>query len=283
MVGLIHARVKTLTIITMAARGIGTMPSDNNRTQWMLLDLPLTPYAQSQALQVDCVTARQAGRLVQDLLILVEHPPVFTLGRNGGRENLTVSDAFLSKAGVAVAASERGGNITYHGPGQLVGYPIVDLEAARRGVADYVRALETVMLEVAAAFGVTAERNARNSGVWVGDRKLGSIGLCLRRGITFHGFALNANNSLEPFDWIHPCGMADVRMTSLRCERGRDVHPGELRRVTRGAMEGVFNVKFQPVSLVTLQDTVSRGRESGRRLTPQGPSPLPSAAQTDES
>ena len=280
--GLICAQVKTLAVTPKAATGIRSRPSDNDRTRWFLLDLPPTPYTASQALQIDCVAARQADRLTQDLFILVEHPPVFTLGRNGGRENLTVSDAFLAQAGVEVVPSERGGNITYHGPGQLVGYPIVDLEAARRGVADYVRALESVMIEVAAAFGVTAKRNARNSGVWVGARKLGSIGLCLRRGIAFHGFALNANNSLEPFDWINPCGMADVRMTSLRRERGRDVDVTELRRVTRGAMQAVFGVQFQPVSRATLREAMSRGRESGRRQNPQGESRRPSAAAPDK-
>ncbi len=221
--------------------------------EWLLLELPLTPYTEAQALQTECAAARREGRLTADLLILLEHPPVFTLGRNGGRENLVVSDAFLKKAGVEVVASERGGNITYHGPGQVVGYPIMDLEAARLGVADYVRALETVMLRVAAAFSVTAERSSRNSGIWVGARKLGSIGLCLRRGVTFHGFALNANNSLEPFGWINPCGMADVGMTSLKRERGQKMAPADLRRATRTAMESVFKIDFRSISLERLR------------------------------
>ena len=224
-----------------------------NRPWWHLLELPLTPYAEAQALQVGCAAARQDGRLAEDLFILVEHPPVFTLGRNGGRENLTVSDAFLAQAGVEVVASERGGNITYHGPGQIVGYPVMDLQAARMGVADFVRALEAVMLRVAAAFGVAADRNARNSGVWVGPRKLGSIGLCLRRGVTFHGFALNALNALEPFDWINPCGMADVAMTSLAREKGRDLSVTALRRSVCEAMQAVFEVDFRPVALDRLK------------------------------
>ena len=129
----------------------------------------------------------------------------------------------------------------------------MDLEAARLGVADYVRALETVMLQVAAAFGVTAERSSRNSGIWVGARKLGSIGLCLRRGVTFHGFALNANNSLEPFGWINPCGMADVGMTSLKRERGQKMVPADLRRATRKAMQAVFKIDFRSISLERLR------------------------------
>ena len=233
------------------------MTSADARSEWHLLELPLTPYAEAQVLQADCAAARREGRLAADLFILLEHPPVFTLGRNGGRENLTVSDAFLEQAGVEVVTSERGGNITYHGPGQIVGYPIVNLQAARLGVADYVRTLEGVMLKVAAAFGVAAERNRRNAGIWVGARKLGSIGLCLRRGVTFHGFALNANNGLEPFGWINPCGMADVGMTSLMQERGREIAAGELRRATCKAMEDVFRIVFRPLTLDHLQGLVA--------------------------
>jgi lipoate-protein ligase B len=130
----------------------------------------------------------------------------------------------------------------------------VDLHSGRRGVADYVGALEAVMLAVAATFGVAAERNPRNSGIWVGTRKLGSIGLCLRRGVSFHGFALNANNDLTPFDWINPCGMADVAMTSLSRERGgRAVDATDLRHATRAAMADVFQVAFEPLSLGRLQ------------------------------
>ncbi len=245
------------------------MASDSAPQGWHLLELPLTPYAEAQSLQAGLAAARRERRLRHDLLILLEHPPVFTLGRNGGRENLTVSDAFLAQAGVEVVASERGGNITYHGPGQLVGYPIVDLQASRRGVADYVRDLESVMLAVAAVFDVTAGRNARNSGVWVDDRKLGSIGLCLRRGVTFHGFALNANNTLEPFDWINPCGMADVRMTSLSRERGRDVDARKLHPATRKAVEAVFGVALHPIRLDRLQEVLAPGAGEGGYSTPQ--------------
>ena len=224
------------------------MTTPTPRPTWHFLELPLIPYEEAQALQVDCVAARRDGRLTTDLFILLEHPPVFTLGRNGGRENLTVSDAFLEQAGVTLIASERGGNITYHGPGQVVGYPVIDLQDARLGVADYVRALEEVMLRVAAVFDVTAERNARNSGIWVGTRKLGSIGLCLRRGVSFHGFALNAINGLEPFGWINPCGMADVAMTSLKQERGQTMTMAALRRATRTAMADVFQIELRSIT-----------------------------------
>ena len=234
------------------------MTTQSDQPAWHLLELPPTPYTEAQTLQTTCVAARQAGRLTANLFILLEHPPVFTLGRNGGRENLTVTDAFLAQAGVEVVASERGGNITYHGPGQIVGYPIVDLHAGRLRVADYVASLEAVMLSVAAHFGVAAERNRRNSGIWVGARKLGSIGLCLRRGVSFHGFALNGNNPLTPFDWINPCGLDDVAMTSLQRECGRDVPTADLRRATSRAMAKVFGIDLRPIALDRLRRLIDK-------------------------
>jgi lipoate-protein ligase B len=223
---------------------------------WLLLELPLTDYRAAQQLQVDCVAARQAGRLAQDLFILVEHPPVFTLGRNGGRENLSVADDFLQAQGVSLVAAERGGNITYHGPGQIVGYPIVDLNASRRGVATYVHDLEAVMERTAAAFGVAVQRDPRNSGVWADGCKLGSVGLCLRRGVSFHGFALNVNNDLTPFDWINPCGMSGVRMTSLAVLTGRTLSMPEVRRAVCGAMAQVMGIDWQPVTRRALKGLI---------------------------
>jgi len=218
--------------------------------------MPLTEYRAVQRLQVECVAARQAGRLPQDLFILVEHPPVFTLGRNGGRENLSVADAFLQAKGVSLVAAERGGNITYHGPGQVVGYPIVDLKASRRGVAAYVHDLEAVMQRTAAVFGVAARRDPRNSGVWADGCKLGSVGLCLRRGVSFHGFALNVNNDLTPFDWINPCGMSGVRMTSLAALTGRRLAMPEVRRAVCTAMAQVMGIDWQPLTPRTLEGMI---------------------------
>jgi lipoate-protein ligase B len=216
---------------------------------WLAIDLPATEYSQAQALQERCVAARRDGRLASDLMLLLEHPPVFTLGRNGGRENLMVSDAFLQAAGVAIVPSERGGNITYHGPGQIVGYPIVDLLRARMGVADYVTALEDLMIAVAREWGVHAERDARNRGIWVDGAKAGSIGLCLRRGMTFHGFALNVNNDLTPFQWIHPCGMAGVRMTSLGQALGGRIPMDRLRQTVWRKVAEIFGVRLQPATV----------------------------------
>lgn len=218
------------------------------KREWLAIDLPQMDYGKAQILQEQCVAAKADGRLREDLMFLLEHPAVFTLGRNGGRENLMVSDAFLDEAGVRVMPSERGGNITYHGLGQIVGYPVIDLQRARMGVGDYVGALEDSMLAVAKAWGVVADRDSRNRGIWVAGAKAGSIGLCLRHGMAFHGFALNVNNDLEPFQWINPCGLAGVRMTSLRQVSGHEIPMPELRQTVWQKIAQVFDVSLQPLS-----------------------------------
>jgi len=225
------------------------------RTEWLAIDLPTTDYNQAQALQEQCVAAKHDGRLASDLMLLLEHPPVFTLGRNGGRENLMVSDAFLAESGVSVRPSERGGNITYHGPGQIVGYPVLDLQRACMGVADYVTALEELMIAVAREWGVAAQRDLRNRGAWVKGAKVGSIGLCLRHGMTFHGFALNVNNDLTPFEWINPCGLAGVRMTSLAQAAGHDIPLGRLRQTVWRKVGDIFGVALRPIGIAEVFDT----------------------------
>jgi lipoate-protein ligase B len=210
------------------------------------VDLPQIDYRDAWGLQAGLVTARREGSLERDLFIFLEHPPVFTLGRRGGRENLVVPEALLEKSGIPVVQVERGGNITYHGPGQLVVYPIIDLQAAGLGVTDYVSALETVMIRLAADFGVSAQRDARNRGVWVGNNKLGSIGIAVRRGVSFHGLAFNANLALAPFGWINPCGLKDVGMTTLTCERGTPVSMTAVRQAAWRQIEAVFEVRLEP-------------------------------------
>lgn len=236
------------------------------KREWLTIDLPQMEYGKAQILQEQCVAAKAAGRLREDLMFLLEHPAVFTLGRNGGRENLMVSDAFLDEAGVSVMPSERGGNITYHGPGQIVGYPVIDLQRARMGVGDYVGALEDLMLAVAQAWGVVADRDPRNRGVWVAGAKAGSIGLCLRHGMAFHGFALNVNNDLKPFQWINPCGLAGVRMTSLRQVAGREIPMHELRQTVWQNVAQVFDVTLQPRTAGELEGLLAGAPRSSRRL-----------------
>ena len=229
------------------------------KREWLAIDLPLMDYARIQELQVRCVAAKRDGRLQQDLMFLLEHPAVFTLGRNGGRENLMVSDAFLQEAGVSLMTSERGGNITYHGPGQIVGYPVIDLHRARLGVADYISALEELMIAVARRWGVVADRDPRNRGVWINGAKAGSIGICLRRGMTFHGFALNVNNDLTPFQWINPCGLSGVRMTSLQQASEMEISLSELRHTVWEAVARVFDISLRELEIDELETLLETG------------------------
>jgi lipoate-protein ligase B len=210
--------------------------------RWLCADLALLDYEEARELQLRLVAARDRRIVDSDILLLMEHAPVFTLGRRGGRENLMVSELFLKEAGVPVVHVERGGDITFHGPGQLVGYPILDLRAAKLTVTGYVERLEEIMIRTAAHWGVHAARNRLNRGIWVGDRKLGSLGIAVRRGIAFHGFALNVNVSLEPFGWINPCGLHGVAMTSLERETACKVPMKEVRQQMKSSIERVFGV-----------------------------------------
>ena len=176
----------------------------------------LLPYADALALQRALVEDRRAGR-IGDLLLLVEHPHVLTLGvrGDGGRSHVLVTDGALAARGLEVHATGRGGDISYHGPGQIVGYPILDLKPDRQDVHRYVRDLEEVLIRVAADYGVPAGRVSGLTGVWVGQEKLAAIGVRLSRWITSHGFALNVSTDLSYFDLIVPCGIADRGVTSL--------------------------------------------------------------------
>ncbi len=201
-------------------------------------------YQRVHDLQLDFVEKRKTGVLEADIFLLTEHPAIFTLGRRGGRENLMVSEDFLSEQGVALIHVERGGDITYHGRGQLVVYPIIELRAAGLSISDYIFRLEEVMIRLSRDFGVEAMRDQRNHGVWVGDCKLGSVGIAIRHGITFHGLALNVNIALDAFDWIHPCGLSGVRMTSLASELRHELPMDEAKERLAGHLQTVFQRNF---------------------------------------
>jgi len=219
----------------------------------LFVDLPSIEYRKAWDLQIQLVGARKDGIIDMDIVLILEHPPVFTLGRRGGLNNLMVSEDFLEKEGIPVIQVERGGDITFHGPGQLVIYPIIDMEKARLKVVDYVSDLEEVMIRAAAEWGITAERNAKNRGVWVGNRKLGSVGIAVRRGICFHGLALNINPSLNPFAWINPCGLQDIGMTSMEREITGEISMNEVREVAKRHMETVLGFEFQMTDLEEVQ------------------------------
>jgi lipoyl(octanoyl) transferase len=179
-------------------------------------DLGVCPYATGLAVQEELVAEKSAGEGA-DHLVLLEHEPVYTLGRGADADDLRGADQIL---GVPVFRISRGGGVTFHGPGQLVAYPIITLRHGGRDVHRYVRTLEDVLIQVCADFGITAQRRAGLTGVWVGDAKIASIGIGVRRWTTFHGIALNVSTDLRFFAHIVACRMPDVRMTSMAVELG---------------------------------------------------------------
>ena len=213
--------------------------------------LGVVPYADGLALQQELVTARKAGE-IPDQLLLLEHPPVITLGAKvrHDRSHVLASETALEDAGVSLFEAGRGGDVTYHGPGQLVGYPILDLRPDRCDIHQYVRDLEAVMIAAAAAFGVDAVRVAGLTGAWVGQDKLAAIGVRISRWVTSHGFAFNVATDLSHFSLIVPCGIPDRGVTSLGRLLGR------------------------PPSMQSVEDAVDRGFRNDFRAQP-GRSGLP--------
>ena len=216
---------------------------------WFAARLGQIAYADARDLQLRLVEARQTHRLERDAVLLLEHPPVFTLGKRGGRESLLVPEETLAHRGIPILQVERGGNITYHGPGQLVVYPIVHLPGVGIGVVDMVDRLEEVMIRTCGDFGVAAGRNALNRGAWIGMNKIGSIGLAVRRGVSFHGLALNVDPDLTPFGFVQPCGLQGVGVTSIVREAGRPVKMEEALASTERNIEAVFGVRLESVAV----------------------------------
>jgi lipoyl(octanoyl) transferase len=194
--------------------------------------LGIQPYGEALALQRSLVEERRAGR-IPDTLLLLEHPHVITLGVRGGWSHLLATPETLAARGVELHESGRGGDITYHGPGQLVGYPILDLKPDRCDIHRYVRNLEEVLIRTVSDYGINARRIAGFTGVWVGNEKIAAIGVRVARWVTSHGFALNVTTDLDYFGLIVPCGLSDRGVTSIAQLRGRPVEPAEvIGRVT---------------------------------------------------
>jgi lipoyl(octanoyl) transferase len=224
-----------------------------------IIDLGLIGYAEAYALQKRVVAARKAD-LIGDVLLLCEHTPVITQGRNGKREHLLVSENVLQQRSVEFYESSRGGDVTYHGPGQLVGYPILQLGTIRKDVVWYVRMLEEVMIRTSAEFGVCAVREAGKTGIWVTNEekditqssqrreipaeKLGAIGVHISRWVTSHGFAYNVATDLRNFDLIVPCGIAGRKATSLEKLLGRGVKVSEVAPKVAQHFGDVFGLEM---------------------------------------
>src|SRR5882672_5850799 len=195
-----------------------------------IVDLGLTGYADAWTLQKRVVAARKANA-IEDVLLLCEHPHVITQGRNGKREHLLASEHVLRQKGVEFHATDRGGDITYHGPGQIVGYPILHLGEGRRDVRKYVTGLEEVLIRTVAQYGIAAERVDGKRGIWVGNEKIAAIGVRIARWVTSHGFALNVNTNLDHFRLITPCGLSGTGVTSMARLNGREIPIGEVREI----------------------------------------------------
>ena len=191
--------------------------SDHGRELWCVR-MGRVAYADALAYQRDLAARRISGEVPQDVLLLVEHPPVVTLGRSAKAANLTAPRELLAARGVELFDVERGGDVTFHGPGQLVGYPIIDLARHKQDLHWYLRAVEDVMIRALGALDIAAERNVGLTGVWTAGRKIASIGVHARQWVTWHGFALNVTTDLSYFDLIVPCGIAGVTMTSVERE-----------------------------------------------------------------
>ena len=204
--------------------------------------LGLVDYAAALVLQRERVAQRKAGS-IPDTLLLLEHPHVYTLGRNARPENLLVSAEWLAARGAQVFHTDRGGDVTYHGPGQLVGYPILDLTRHRRDVSWYMRSLEDVFIRTARDYGIEAGRSEGAAGVWVGNNKLTAMGVHLSRWVTSHGFALNVNTDMRYFEWIVPCGLHGKGVTSLAKLLGHAVEMGEVTARVVEHFGAVFSVE----------------------------------------
>jgi lipoyl(octanoyl) transferase len=219
----------------------------------------VVPYEEARLAQKRIEAARTAGE-VPDVLLLLEHPPVYTKGRRSSSDELPMGEDWYRMQGIDVRKTDRGGRVTYHGPGQLVGYPIVDLRAMDDDVHVYVRDMERTVIEALDDWNVEAEPIDGLTGIWVrnagGDRKIGSIGVHVSRGITTHGFAVNVSNDLQPFEWIVPCGIEGCQVTSLSRELGAEQELDAFATTIASTFAGVYAREPREVEPAALAERV---------------------------
>ena len=210
-------------------------------------------YAEALELQRNIARDRIAGTIQQDVLLLMEHPPVVTMGRASKEKHLVASPEFLKSKGVELFEVERGGDVTFHGPGQLVGYPIIDLKRHRQDLHWYLRKIEESLINTLADFGIPGERNTAYTGVWTRGKKIASIGVHARDWVTWHGFALNVNTDLSYFDLIIPCGIDGVVMTSIAREVGSEMVS---MQDVRDRVSAKFAEAFDLTAVITSRSTL---------------------------
>jgi lipoyl(octanoyl) transferase len=221
------------------------------------VDLGLIPYAEAYALQKRVVAARKLSG-IEDVLLFCEHPHVITQGRNGKKEHMLAGENVLRQKGVEFFETSRGGDVTYHGPGQIVAYPILNLGAIRRDVVWYVRMLEEAMIRATAEFGIEAKRESGKTGIWVGEgklgEKLGAIGVHISRWVTSHGLAYNVSTDLRNFELIVPCGIADRKVTSLEKLLGRTVKLAEVKPKLAKYLGEVLGLELREIGRAELRE-----------------------------
>jgi lipoyl(octanoyl) transferase len=218
-----------------------------------LVDLGRIPYVRATEIQRSTLELVSAGE-ISNTLFFVEHDPVLTLGANFHRDNLLLTDKQYEELGIEVLPTERGGDVTYHGPNQLVIYPIFNLAEFGRDLHRWLRDLEETMLTTLRDFNLEGQRlPAVNTGVWVNQKKIAAIGIKVRRWVSMHGIALNCDNDLRPFEYIVPCGIRDFGVTSLTQETGRTITIEDAKPVVQKAFEEVFKLKFEQGALSDLQ------------------------------
>jgi lipoyl(octanoyl) transferase len=240
-------------------RAIQSILTEWSGMQLGIIEPGMIEYADALKIQEKLMLLRQNGR-VGDMLLLLEHPPVLTIGRRGSSANIRISPEELESAGVSVYEASRGGDVTYHGPGQIVGYPIMDLNGRGRDIKSFVWRIEEVFIRLLEAeFGIKAGRDeGKYTGVWVGNEKITAIGIAVKRWVTMHGFAFNVNTDLEHFKWIVPCGITDRGVTSLGKLLGRPLDMGAMNRKVASYFCGVFNMEPRPVGMDEIADLVVR-------------------------
>jgi lipoyl(octanoyl) transferase len=211
------------------------------------LDLGRVPYGPAFALQERIVRARMDG-MWPTTVIVQENEPVFTIGRSGSPANVLLSREALQRRGIKVLEVDRGGDVTYHGPGQLIVSPLLYLGDVELNANAYLHRLEDVMIELLAGYDLRAGKKAAYPGVWLGEHKIGAVGIAVRHGYTFHGFSLNVNLELAPFQWIHACGVPSMPVTTLREVLGRAVRMDEVKTAVRGILERTFSLQLLDIS-----------------------------------
>ena len=215
------------------------------------------PYEEAREAQKRLEAARQAGEL-PDVLLLLEHPPVYTRGRRSTRDELPMGPDWYRMQGIEVRETDRGGRVTYHGPGQLVGYPIVSLKPYGDDVHEYIRRMERLIIAALSEWNLEAEIVDGLTGVWTAEpRKVASIGVHVSRGVTTHGFAINVNNDLQPFEWIVPCGIESCRMTSLARELAAEQDLDAFATTVRGRFADIYERSPVEIDVADLVERIS--------------------------